>query len=412
MLFSASSTEAGGPLFVSYSGAASRWDNAETITLHPEAGSCSGYTVSQMAVFLESAAATWSDLDGVDIQMSVELDVITQNIDGDNYGSYIPFVDGSINSEDISDDAINPVIYDEDGDVIAALAGAANRTLLLGMSSPSGFSESYLDIHDGWLVINCSCFIDATDPDKDTCAGVLYDESMLQAIALHELGHFLNLDHSQVNEDVIADASANPDDLPTMYPYLEFSEEQLLPQTDDRIALATLYPSPTFGTEVCVVSGEILDQDGNPLRCADIQAVTSDASDTVAVVTGNTAVVSDDNGDGDTTDEGECQSGCGEFVLNLPAGKDYTLQVRQINPSLSGASGLGPCKGDPLTTVVDESLTTVSAAECVGGAAIILDPVQTSSSGGVVESGEVESEGDSDGNSVTLGACSLNLSKN
>lgn len=381
------STQAGGPLVTSYAGEASRWDNDVSISLHPESGVCAGFSSPAMLNKLDEMADVWTGLSLVDLNIDAVAGVLGA-IDEDNYGTYVANVDATVDEDVAIEDGINPVIYDESGDIIAQVAGEANRYYFLGFASPAAFSDDYTEILDGWLIINCRCFEGNANGACPASGGgiVIYSESTLDFIILHELGHFLNLDHTQVNDHLIDSDISDDDPLPTMYPLAESEAAQMTPQQDDIVALATLYPAGSFTSSTCLVTGKLLDRDGNPLRCADVQALTNNEADTVAHISGTYAEVSDDNGDGDTTDTGECLSDCGYFELHLTPGKDYTIALRAMSESLTAGSGMGPCSDDPLTSIGDEDIAQVAAEECVAGETLALGEIDTDATGGVIES--------------------------
>jgi hypothetical protein len=136
-----------------------------------------------------------------------------------------------------------------------------------------------------------------------------------------------------------------------------------------------------------LVTGALLDADGNQLRCADVQAIPSDLSKSVAFVSGAYAPAEDSNGNGDTVDPGECVSNCGDFQLYLDPGVDYTIKVHPINSTFTGGSGISPCANGQLTTINTETIATVTAAQCTEGATITLGDLTTTSTGGVTPSG-------------------------
>jgi hypothetical protein len=142
-----------------------------------------------------------------------------------------------------------------------------------------------------------------------------------------------------------------------------------------------------------------LDVDGNELRCADVQAITSDTADTVAQISGTLAVTVDGVGanaaDGDTVDDGECTSNCGYFALYLTPGKDYTVNVEPIYESFVGGSGMGPCYAAQLDTITEEEVATVSSAQCTAGTTLSLGSITTTSTGGVTDGGSSGSSGSS-----------------
>lgn len=396
--------EAGGGYVIATDGTPYTWDDAAAISIHPESGSCASFSNSEMIDILEINLAHWTDLEETGIAFST-VEGSVGSVDGSNYLTFIPGLTGSASTT--VTDGLHPIIFDDDGEIVASVAGAANRFRVLGFSSPSGFSTSSPEIVDSYLVVNCRCLAD--NPNGACTSGtstIEFTTAERDFTQVHEMGHFLNLDHTQIYGEVYDDDDTTNDNLgATMYPLSESAADQITPKQDDIIAIGHLYPSSSFASMYCLVTGTLLDADGNPLRCADVQAVTSSIPDGVAFVSGAYAEAADGNSDNDTVDEGECTSGCGDFQLYLEPGKEYSINVRAINSAFQGGSGISPCAFGQLTTIVDaDAVATISGSQCVGGTTVALGEITTSSTGGVTSSGS-----DDDSTTTTSsGGCTLN----
>lgn len=144
-----------------------------------------------------------------------------------------------------------------------------------------------------------SCIIDADmefNPRTSFATGPAvpgrYD---LQAIATHEAGHFLGLDHSGIAHAM-------------MYPYADAGVgQQRNLSTDDIVGIADLYPNPTFASATGAITGTIR-QNGSGIFAAHVVAVDSTGA---AVVDG----LSDPAGD--------------YKLVGVPPGK-YTLFVEPL----------------------------------------------------------------------------------
>lgn len=378
---------AGGPLYLTASGTASVWDNTEAISYHPESGSCGPFSNAEMLTKLEDDLAAWTDLTEVNLDFSQVTGEVTL-MDSTSYTTF--FYTGTSEESDLDKtvDLVNPIIFDDDAGITAEVAGEENQYLLLGFASPVGFSDDDSEITDGQAVINCRCL---EGHDSGACllddeSTVTYTEDQLDFTIVHEMGHFLNLDHTQVNIDLYDNGDDSDDsDIPIMFPVIPDTVDVLAARRDDLVALADMYPADEFAATGCVVTGDLLDAEGNELRCADVWAETDDLTDTVSTVSGTFAVTSDDNEDGDTTDSGECTSSCGFFSLFLETGKDFTLTVKPIESTFVGSSGMGPCRSSQLETIDLEDIATVSSAQCSGGTTLYLGEFTTTSTGGVGE---------------------------
>jgi len=386
LIFLSFAAFAAGPLLVT-DGVVLAWDNSSAVSLDPESGSCGGFSNADMVSKLDEVTAIWADLDEVDISFSIDEGNFDE-IDDSNYTTVISDAD-TLNGN-------NLVTFDEDGDISAQLFGEENRFLVLGFAEV--LASDATNITQANFLINCSCLenepadICFTSCDGGACFDAITEEAV-DAVILHEIGHLINLDHSQANETVLeATTEADQDDLPTMYPISYFPTGQRTPTQDDIIALGSIYPSSTLSSNYCLVTGDLVDADDLPLRCADVVAETSSTDDTVSFVSGNNATATDDNTDGDTVDSGECTDDCGHFQLYLTPGTDYTITVRPINSAFTGGSGIGPCSGEQLTTIEEESLSTVSGSQCVAGSVLDLGSLTTTSTGGVSAGSDSETD--------------------
>lgn len=363
-----------------------------------------------MLTKLETVLAAWVDLTEVDMSFSQVNETLT-DINGDNYETYIYTGSGTTTNNDTLTDGFNAVAFDDDGDIVAAVAGEANRYFVLGFAAINAYSATTGEISDGMAVLNCLCI--GEHPIYGTCNSsgteIVLTEAELDFTILHEFGHFLNLDHSQVNIDFFDDGNASNDSgIPVMFPYSFDTSSGTDPREDDIVALAALYPNSAFLAERCLITGDLLDEDGNPLRCADVQAITDDPLETVAYVSGAEAAAEDNNADTDTQDSGECNSDCGKFELYLLPDRTYTLTVKSINSAFVGGSGVGPCSSAQLSTIIEEDILTIDSDQCVAGETTDVGDVFTSSTGGVDDSGS--SGGSSSGGSSAESAGSSSAS--
>lgn len=371
-------TFAGAGYIITESGVPSKWDTSAAIEIHPESGACGPFSNSQMLTKITSNLGYWGDLAEVSVNFDVESDVLG-GVDGCNYGTYLLGVTGSTaTSQTIS----NPVIFDNDGEIVAAVAGTTNKFRVLGFANPAVFTTDYAQIVGGQAVFNCLCQPgNSFGPCTVGQTTVEFSEDDLDFTMTHEMGHFQNLDHTQVNSDLIDNGTSDDDNfIPTMYPVSENAGEQISPIQDDISALATIYPASSFTAGQCLVTGSLRYSGGEQMRCADVQATnSSDRSKSVAFVSGAYSPATDNNGDGDTADSGECTANCGDFQLYLDPGLAYTVKVTAINPSFTGGSGISPCANGQLTNVETETIATVTAEQCVAGATVALGTLTTTS---------------------------------
>lgn len=387
-LFLASRTvAAGGPIHVSPDGVASSWD--ETISLHPEAGSCGPFSRDEMISKIGENLSVWEDVEGADLTITLDEAAIGVDIDGDNFGDF--YASGSSDSD--ADDGVNPVMFDDDGEIVRSLFGSPNEFFFLGFAGPDAFDDDEEKIIAGEVLLNCLCLL-----DEEACSGIVFTEDDLHFTIVHEVGHMIGLDHTQVNQtiaegDCDLESDGDCDNIPTMYPVSIDAADQLSPHRDDEVALLNLYGLTSLSGGFCTVTGDLRDKNGKPLRCADVQAVTPDSTDTIGVVSGTLSPNDDTDGDEATDGDGECLDDCGEFVLRgVPTDKTTQIIVRPIDASWTGGSGINPCVNGQVAGVVEETIATLSVGDCSAGEKEKLGTVTTASSGGISEGGESDSD--------------------
>ena len=402
------------------------WDNSSAISIHPESGVCGSFSNSEMITKLQNNIGEWDTPTSSDISFTI-VEGSVGDITSSNYPDFLFGVTGASSSA-VTIDNINPIIFDNDGQIIEAVAGTGARFTVLGFANPVSFNTSSIKINEAQAVFNCRCL---TGNENGACASgsVEFTEDDLDFTMIHELGHFLGLDHSQVNRDIYeAGLDNNGDSLPTMYPISINPAEQTSLQQDDITTISSLYPSSTFNSSFCTVTGTLLDSSGNELRCADVWATsvtttetdgtitsfTGDPTTTVGFVSGAYAKATDNNGDGYTSADGECTSDCGDFVLYLTPGTAYNLKVMPIKSSFTGGSSLSPCGDSQLSTISAETLGTISS-RCSAGATLPLGNLTADESTGGVDSTTGSSTGSSTGSTgtttSTTSACSLTKNK-
>ncbi len=370
---------AGGPFYVTTEGAPVVWDTSNAVSLHPESGLCADFSNGDMLEKITENVAYWEIIDGIELDFDIEEGNIGEDIDSSNYTDYL--VDSS--DDKGIDDGLNPVMFDDDGEIIVAVFGDGNQFSVLGFAGPDGFSDDETEYTDGQALFNCLCL--AGNENNGDCEdlGVVFSEDDLNFTMTHEIGHMVGFDHTQVNQamaDTIScdtTAAGDCDDIPVMYPVSVDAADQITPTVDDIVIALTLYGQDGWEDEFCIVSGALTDADGNELRCADVQAVTDDTADTIAVVSGAFAPAEDTDGDGYTDGDGECLSDCGSFTLyGLDPDKSYTITVKPVDSQWTGGSGIGPCSSQN-EDIVEEDIATLEG--CTAGAVEELGTIQTES---------------------------------
>src|SRR5947207_3379697 len=275
----------------------------------------------------------------------------------------------------------SPIIFDASGGIIAQLG---IDPLVIGFSSQCKLSSNGYIVSD-LILLNGAFQNGVTQPQ-------LTPNQFNQAI-IHEMGHFLGLDHSQINLNLFTTAvnsgqfgNCNLDELaglPLMFP-VSFCQARVdagLPPLapDDLAWISKLYPSSSYSTSYATISGSIFFSDSKtPTQGINVIAREVDNSNTTQNESFRLAVsavsgyrFTGNPGQNVTSNYLACsppgQQGCpssgfydnnsggsqfgsrnvayyGTYDIPVLAGSSYTIQVESVFSQFSGGSGVGPLR--------------------------------------------------------------------
>lgn len=258
------------------------------------------------------------------------------------------------------------VVLDKDGSITADRFGAENIGKILGFSAITDYTTS--TIYKGYVVLNGYVL------SHNIVTSDLYKTTML-----HEMGHLLNLDHTQINHDLalactLGGACEGATHIATMYPYLLTGSQGLLTR-DDKITISSIYPSEDFANSFCTIRGSIVDTFGRPMKAVNVIASRVGEGDTTARVDMRSSVTGAEYPVcyGDTNGNNG-----GRYVLKgIVPGRSYVVTYETIDPEFTDESGLNPLNDmphdiDPGQIYGPNCVTTVS---CSSGGEIIDMPV-------------------------------------
>ncbi|HSA59783.1 MAG TPA: hypothetical protein VLJ37_08880 [bacterium] len=234
-------------------------------------------------------------------------------------------------------DGTNPLVIDEDGAIVSDFFGAAAKFTTLGFASIIGSDPASGNAIKGEAVFNAACLNGVEIQPGCGSAGLSFTDDDFTSFIVHEMGHFLGLDHSQVNLEEATDSDSSNDNLiTTMYPRFLIGNGANFktPEKDDRAGLAQLYPASNFASTTWSITGTVFNASGSAeLQCANLVArnVADPKNDAISALSGDFDPPGTANG---------------EFViLGLTPGATYTIDFEPIDVSATGASGYTPCRG-------------------------------------------------------------------
>ena len=315
---------AGGPLVVQ-DGNPLRWRTTSPVVLNVDLGDLGEFTQLEAVDLVQFALDQWNGVSTASVALSIgdPLPADIEDLDETGFTDLVTTSDGT-----------NPVILDSTGAIFADIFGAQNS--IIGIAAPTlGNSPAGTRIIKGFAMLN---------GETATAARL----EVFKAAMVHELGHFLNLDHAQVNGlrrgVTIPSFPGTPSalDVATMFPFLVASNDTPHPMAtlhqDDKATLSALYPTPSFVTGTATITGVILDVDTVTfLQGVNVIArnVADPFVDAVSYVSGQL--------ESSPPSPSSPLSRRGEFALRgLTPNATYRVYIEEVSSNFTGGSGVGP----------------------------------------------------------------------
>lgn len=207
------------------------------------------------------AAAQWTGVATSSLSIAVAGDFASVGLPEINFGNYT-LVLGTFNGGGYH------IIYDSDGVIIANLAGPG----VLGFSSPEYATVGTPDLLESYAVLN------GTTVEPGDVLGTWW-----QGIFTHEMGHGINLAHTQLNgaigffgDDIGPSGCVLPyggfpliTQLETMYPFIDPTvgtgsgpAQGTVEMLDDVASVSDIYPGAGWTAAYGTISGTIYNSDG------------------------------------------------------------------------------------------------------------------------------------------------------
>ncbi len=300
-----SNSTAGGPMNVSNGSPVLYNPSAFPVVYHLDQTALGEFSNQRAVSLADECFQVWEDVETASIYFSnggFLPEVITAN----NYSKYL----------DNYYDGYNPVIFDSDGAIIEAEYGEGSSGNIMGFAG-SAYSTSTGYYIEGVALLN------------GRFSSLGYDN--FKGTFVHEFGHFIGLDHCQINSNYASDRKPATDIfVPTMYPFSVTDDSSLGDlNPDDKAAITLLYPSQNWSSHYGRLQGRVLWGDGTPVLGANV----------VAFKTGD----EDMSRFSSVSDYYKQQTG--GFEIPVSPGT-YTLYIEPIETKFTGGSSVGPYAGD------------------------------------------------------------------
>lgn len=313
------------------------WANPGAIPYSIDKGTLGQLNNQQAADLVEAMIAVWENEGGGAFHF-VSQGPIGADVTVDNLKDY---VDNSVCTDTLPPRNLSmikgqsPIIFDTDGSIIDALSGEGASRKIVGKAAFRCFKGSLSDpqgVTQAFLIMN-GRFIDGQPDPVDLPVNVY------AGVILHELGHYLGLHHSMVNEEIYVgvlngiNAAEDSRYIPVMYPLiLPNSRASTVLKPDDVAILRALYPRP--GEELLDISGTIMSSDGAPVRSANVVARRTDdpLCQAVSAISGRecTPMLSVNGYPSVLSENCGSSSLLGDYAVHGLNAGSYTLEVSEI----------------------------------------------------------------------------------
>jgi hypothetical protein len=312
-LFITTQLFAGGPLST-HNGKVVRF-KSDTVKYHLDRGPFGIFTNQQARDLANASFLVWEEVPTAVIAFNhTAADTLPVDVNGSNFLQYTTL-------SSVKVDSINPIIFDSDGGITNALFGSGAANFVIGFAWTEDVDgDGYYD--EGEAVMN-GLFAQGTQ------YSFTYDE--WKSTFVHEFGHFIGLDHTQINGDCVDDPALTQY-VPTMFPTSTVDDVPLGElNPDDIAAVSLIYPHPSFNSATGSISGSVVRAGGAVVRGANVVAISTGADSMMNRISTVTDYFVENTGD---------------FTIAGLSPGSYYVRIEPIDPMFTEGSGVGPYSFD------------------------------------------------------------------
>lgn len=332
---------AGGPRNYDQFGNVIRWDPPTAVPFTIDQGPLrsSGGTILSNDVgseVIRSVAESWNSV-ATSTLLLTDNGYLSSDISAENYRQFFgiaPYGPSQVRTE-------NPIIFDADGGIIDSFFGSGSSSYVLGFAGIRFISGTRYQ--SGWAVMNGT-----------RVTGTTLNTAFRQTV-LHEMGHFLGLDHTQGKIENYNQRASWGRHVPVMFP---IGGDTRLPQdpiADDIAWLSWLYPTPDFQATTGTIRGRILRRSGAPFQGANVVAAPA--------LLGNDGTYTESRENIVSVVSDFLEQNTGEFELPGLAPGAYYVYIDRLDDGFTGPSGVGPFDQRPTNFPRDYYSEEESAAD-------------------------------------------------
>jgi hypothetical protein len=230
---------ASGPFVVTGDGRPCRFDPSQPVHYVVDAGPFGSRSHAQAVALVQQAFRTWEAVPTALLRFEAAGE-LPQDIDG---RSAMAFLNG------LKPGDASPVLLDSDGSILEVIFGRG------ASDESSGFAYPWWREPGSGRLLVSAAVLNAKLPFVYT------DGAVLQSV-IHELGHFVGLEHSQLNGEGTYDGDSTNDHLAPAMSYSWGPNSAGHLHREDEAWFSWLYPSPDFAARTGSIRGRVLLPDG------------------------------------------------------------------------------------------------------------------------------------------------------